>query len=109
MKTAERFGRPPSSYLGGFKWGATDHLLTFAYTLYLAGMCSCGHPVKLCQHPDNDGWFEARTVICHSRAAVDASTGKEGYKPEPGELFSTVYTRPADKPLRPLTELPDAD
>ena len=109
MKTAERFGRPPSSYLGGCKWGESDHLLTFAYTLYLAGMCSCGHPKHLCQHPDNDGWYKAETVICNAQAAIDNITGKDGYKAEPGELFVTRYTRPADEPLLPLSVFADAD
>jgi hypothetical protein len=93
--------------LGGFVWGEVDHLLTFAYTLYLAGMCSCGHPTKVCQHPDNDGWFEAKTVVCNAQAEIDRITGAEKYKPAPGERFYTEYTRPADKPLRALT--PDAN
>ena len=84
-------------------WGEVDHLLTFAYTLYLAGMCSCGHPTKVCQHPDNDGWFEAKSVVCNAQAEIDRITGAEKYKPAPGERFYTEYTRPADKPLRALT------
>ena len=85
-------------------------MLTFAYTLYLAGMCSCGHPTKICQHPDNDGWFEAKTTICNAQAEIDRITGADKYQAEPGERFYTSYTRPADKPLRALaSDTPDSD
>lgn len=72
-------------------------------------MCSCGHPKQLCQHPDNGGWYKAETVVCNAQAAIDVIKGKDGYKPEPGEMFFTTYTRPADKPLRPLSVFADAD
>ena len=43
--------------------------------------------------------------MCNSKAAVDLHTqpsGSEPYKPAPGELLHTVYTRPPGKPLKPM-------
>jgi hypothetical protein len=33
---------------------------------------------------------------------VDQITQAKDYKPAPGELIFTEYTRPADKPLKPM-------
>lgn len=77
-------------------------MLEYAYALYVQGMCDCGWPRTLCQHPDNDGWFTAHRTTCHSRAAVEQITHAKDYKPEPGELIYTTYDRPESKPLPPL-------
>lgn len=80
-------------------------MLEFAYTLYLAGMCECGHPRHICQHWDNDGWFTVETTQCHAKAAIERFTSDATYKAEPGELVFTTYTRPASKPLPPFVVL----
>lgn len=70
--------------------------------MYEDGLCACGQPIVLAHHPDNDGWFEALKVQCHSCGSRENATkgsGKEAYKPEPGEKIYTSYTRPADRPL----------
>lgn len=74
-----------------------------ALTIYEEGLCSCGQPLVLAHHPDNDGWYEAHKKQCHSCAARERSTqakGTEPYKPQAGEKVFTLYTRPSDKPLK---------
>ena len=70
-------------------------------------MCDCGHPRHICQHPDNDGWFDAETTQCHAKAAMDRFSA-ENKEPEPGTLVYTRYTRPDSKPLPPLNSGQDA-
>lgn len=79
-------------------------MLTLALTLYEDGLCACGHPLVLAHHPDNDGWYDAHKLQCHSCAARERATagsGTDPYVPQPGEKVFTQYTRPADKPLPP--------
>lgn len=79
-------------------WTDKDYFLTLALTIYEDGLCSCGQPMAIAHHPDNDGWYDARKVQCKSCAKREsANTGQQ--TPEPGEKIYTVYTRPADKPL----------
>jgi len=78
-------------------------VLALALTLYEAGLCSCGQPTILAHHPDNDGWYDANKVQCHScatRERATQGTSKEAYVPQPGERIGTTYTRPATKPLQ---------
>lgn len=97
MRASEKFGRPPSAFLGGKEWGYRDHLLAFAYQLYLDTKCGeCGGSVFECRNPDNAGVFEALDVTCHRKAAVDDRTGQQGFKPEPGQMF---YAAPIDEDL----------
>lgn len=97
MKAASRFQRPPSSYLGGVEWGHRDHLLTFAYELFVDNTCSqCGRSVFVCRNDDNLGLWEADTTICAAQAAVDERRNQEKYKPEPGEM---MFARPIDEDL----------
>lgn len=80
-------------------------MLSLALTVYEAGLCKCGQPMIFAHHPDNDGWYDAKTSQCHSCAAQEIATapsGNEPYKPDPGEKMYTVYTRPAHKPLPPV-------
>jgi hypothetical protein len=75
-----------------------------ALTIYEGGLCSCGQPMVLAHHEQNDGWYDPVKTQCHSCAARERATqgnGKDPYKPAPGEKVSTTYTRPADKPLPP--------
>lgn len=83
-------------------------MLEFAYTLYSDELCSCGHRRSICQHPDNEGWFDAEKTVCHAQAAVDIKTGAKNYKAEPGEIVYTTYRRPDNKPLPPLNSGKDA-
>lgn len=79
-----------------------DYVLTLALTIYEDGLCSCGQPMAVAHHEDNDGWYDAKKTQCHSCAKREAATqgnGKDPYKPVPGEKVYTVYTRPASKPL----------
>lgn len=73
-------------------------------TTYEAGLCSCGQPVVLAHHEDNDGWYSAEKSQCHSCAAREratAGTKNEAYVPEPGEKVYTKFTRDlVTKPLR---------
>lgn len=76
--------------------------MTLALTVYEDGLCSCGQPVILAHHPDNDGWYDAEKVQCQScasRERATSGTGSEAYHPMPGEKVHTRYSRPADKPL----------
>lgn len=85
-------------------WTDKDYMLALALTIYEDGLCSCGHPLVLAHHPDNDGWYEAHKKQCHACAARERATqgsGGDAYVPTPGERVSTRYTRPADKPLPP--------
>jgi hypothetical protein len=78
-------------------------VLALALTLYESGLCNCGQPTILAHHQDNDGWYEANKVQCHSCAARERATqgtSQEAYVPQPGERVSTTYTRPATKPLQ---------
>lgn len=80
-------------------------MLALALTIYEDGLCSCGQPLILAHHPDNDGWYDSHKTQCHSCAARERATqgnGKDHYVPAPGEKVYTLYTRPADKPLPPL-------
>jgi len=81
-----------------------DYVLSLALTIYEDGLCSCGQPIILAHHPDNDGWYEAHKTQCHSCAARERATqgtSKEQYIPQPGERVYTTYDRPAHKPLPP--------
>jgi hypothetical protein len=83
-----------------------DYVLSLALTIYEDGLCSCGQPLILAHHPDNDGWYEAHKTQCHSCAAREIATqgtSKEQYVPQPGERVYTTYERPAHKPLPPRT------
>ncbi|MDR4533209.1 hypothetical protein [Glutamicibacter sp. PS] len=83
-------------------WTDKDYLLSLALTVYEDGLCSCGHPVELAHHPDNDGWYEAHQKICHACAARERATKgteKNPHRAEPGERVYTTYDRPAGKPL----------
>lgn len=104
METADRFTRPPSHWLGNVtgEWSGKDFPLTLAFTIYKARLCDCGHDRMICRHPDNDGWFKAKTSTCHAKAEVERLTGAKGYKPEPGQMVYAEYTRPASKPLPPF-------
>lgn len=75
-----------------------------ALTVYEDGLCSCGQPVILAHHPDNDGWYDTHKKQCHScasRERATSGTGTDPYVPLPGEKVHTQYTRPASKPLKP--------
>lgn len=77
-------------------------MLALALTIYEDGLCSCGQPVVLAHHEDNDGWYDAHKRQCHSCAAQERATsgpGSDPYVPQPGEKLWTTYTRPASKPL----------
>lgn len=79
-------------------------MLALALTIYEDGLCSCGQPMAVAHHPDNDGWYDPKTTQCHSCAARERATqgtGSTPYKPQPGEKVYTLYTRPASKPLPP--------
>lgn len=90
-------------FLGGDgTWTEKDRKLVVAFTQYEAGMCSCGYPVHICHHPENDGYFDVHQTVCYAEAAIDAFRGTEEYKPEPGERLGAVYTREADDPLPTL-------
>lgn len=76
--------------------------MMLALTVYEDGLCSCGQPVIISHHPDNEGWYDAEKVQCQSCATRELATsgnGKDPYKPSPGEKTFTRYTRPANKPL----------
>ena len=77
-------------------------MLALALTIYEDGLCSCGQPTVLAHHEQNDGWYDAAKVQCHSCAAREHATranGSEPYQPMPGERLYTRYTRPDSKPL----------
>lgn len=81
-------------------WTDKDYVLTLALTIYEDGLCVCGQPMAVAHHPDNDGWYDAKKIQCHSCAKREAaSAGKAD--PVPGEKTYTIYTRPANKPLPP--------
>lgn len=83
-------------------WTDKDYLLALALTIYEDGLCGCGQPITLAHHPDNDGWYEAHKIQCHSCASRENATkgtGKDPYKPMPGEKVYTSYDRPDSKPL----------
>lgn len=96
--------RPPSQWFGNTSgdWLSKDFPLTLAFTIYKDRLCDCGHDRAICRHPDNDGWFKPKTTVCQAKAVVDGLTSASGYKPQPGEMISTEYFRPADKPLPPF-------
>jgi hypothetical protein len=74
-------------------------LLAVAFTQYEQGMCSCGYPVHICHHPENDGYFDVHEATCYAAAAIDAHRNQTDYKPSPGERLGAVYTREKDDPL----------
>jgi len=79
-----------------------DYLLTLALTIYEDGLCACGQPMILAHHEQNDGWYDAHKVQCHSCAARERETqgkGGQAYQPAPGEKVFSRYSRPAEKPL----------
>lgn len=82
-----------------------DRLLEFAYTLYLDGLCDCGRPKHECRNDANAGLYEVADVTCHAQAAIEEYTGKEKFKPEPGQRFyateidEELITRRAFPPL----------
>ncbi|WP_275779712.1 hypothetical protein [Paenarthrobacter sp. Y-19] len=81
-----------------------DYVLTLALTIYEDGLCGCGQPAAIAHHPDNDGWYDAHKIQCHSCAARERATtgaGTQPYKPDPGEKVFTSYERPEDQPLPP--------
>jgi hypothetical protein len=83
-----------------------DYVLSLALTVYEAGLCSCGQPMSLAHHPDNDGWYNAHKTQCHSCAARELATKGNGttpYEPRPGEKLYTTYNRPKDRPLPPAS------
>ena len=95
---------PPTRWLLGNRgdWTHKDYLLALVLEIYQDGLCGCGQPTMLAHHPDNDGWYDAEKVQCHSCAARERSTagsGKDPYEPAPGEKVYTSYSRPGDKPL----------
>ena len=100
LETAEKFGRAPSHWLGGLdgEWGKKDHILTLALTAYKDGLCACGKPLLIAHHEDNDGWYSAKSTVCHACAAMDRKRDS-GDEMQPGEKAYPSYDRPADKPL----------
>jgi len=83
-------------------WTEKDYVLTLALTVYEDGLCSCGQPMAVAHHKDNDGWYDSKKTQCHSCAARERATQPNGstpYVPAAGEKVYTIYTRPADKPL----------
>jgi hypothetical protein len=104
MRTARATGKPPSHWFtrNRGEWMEKDYVLSLALTIYEDGLCSCGHPLILAHHPDNDGWYEADKTQCHSCAARERATqgtSNERYVPAPGEKLQTRYKRPESKPL----------
>lgn len=67
-----------------------DRLLEFAYTLYIEGLCDCGSPRSECRNDANAGAYEIADTTCHKQAAVEAHTGQEKFKAEPGQRFYAV-------------------
>ena len=51
---------------------------------------ACGHYADESMDPDMDGWYEARTMVCHACAAADQHRRDHTGEPEPGELIYTV-------------------
>lgn len=84
---------------GGGEWTVKDRVLALAFTTYEDGLCSCGYASHICRHPENDGFFEVDTTVCHAAAAVEIHRSADGYKPDPGEQLGAVYTREATNPL----------
>ncbi|XAZ30674.1 hypothetical protein AAHB34_16135 [Paenarthrobacter ureafaciens] len=79
-----------------------DYVLSLALQVYEDGLCACGQPTILAHHKQNDGWYDAQKVQCHSCAARERATtgnGTDRYVPQPGEKVYTIYTRPGNKPL----------
>lgn len=108
MKTAERFQRPPSEYLGPLS-EHKDRLLEFAYTLYVEGMCECGRPKFECRNEANRGLYEVADVTCYAQAAVEEHTSQKDFKPEPGQRFYAVEIDEELITRRTFAPLPDAD
>ena len=107
MRTARAAGKPATAWFLGNRgeWTTKDYVLSLALTIYEDGLCSCGQPLAVAHHPDNDGWYDAHKTQCHSCAARERETKgtpQSPYKPQPGEKVYTVYTRPESKPLPPL-------
>ena len=97
MKASALFGRAPSSFLGGREWGQRDHLLVYAYQLYLELVCPvCGGSVLVCRNEANAGLFELQESTCHRRVPVDEKTRQKDFKAEPGQL---LYGAPIDDDL----------
>ncbi|GAA1453477.1 hypothetical protein ACFP47_09215 [Nesterenkonia lacusekhoensis] len=86
LETAEKYGRPPSTWLGGLdgEWGEKDQVLTLVYTLYKDGLCSCGQPIILAHDDENSGWFVAQESVCVACAAVEDHREDKGDDVEKG-------------------------
>ena len=86
--------------LGGTaEWTEKDRKLVVAFTQYEKGMCSCGYPIHICHHPENDGYFDVHETRCYAEAAIEEHRNREDYQPETGERLGAVYTREANDPL----------
>lgn len=103
LRTARAHGKPPSHWLYGNRgdWSERDYVLTLVLTKWEQGLCSCGQPIAVAHHPDNDGWYDPKVTQCHSCAEMERHTGSKDYRPDAGEKLSTKYTRPGSKPLPP--------
>jgi len=74
-----------------------DRLLEFAYTLYLDSVCDvCGGNRFECRNEANAGLYEVAETTCQRQAAVEEHTGRQGFKPEPGQRF---YSTEIDEDL----------
>ena len=82
--------------LGGKEWGDRDHLLIFAYQLYLDTTCpECGGYVLECRNPANRGVYEvAQDAYCYRKAALEDVTRAEKFEPENGQLLSVCEIDP---------------
>lgn len=87
LESAQGFGQPPSSFLGGAGgWTDRDRLIIYAWTLYRAGLCpECGRPRQVCE----TGAWEVETRVCGPTAAAERWR-KDNTKPEPGTRITTV-------------------
>ena len=93
---------------GDEEWGERDHLLIFAYQRYQDTTCpECGGYVLECRDEANRGVYTVASGTCFRKAEVDETTGRDGYKPEPGEVLR-IEEIDADIVTRPAWSLPAA-
>ena len=85
LKNSVRYQQPPSAWFGrDGTWTDRDRLLTIAYTLYEATLCSeCGRTVEEC----SSNAYQVHTRTCNATAAIERWR-KEHKKPPPGQVLS---------------------
>lgn len=103
-QTAERWGYPPTFWLGGDgEWTEHDKIFVHAVTLYQASLCpTCGMPKHQCENTE----WEIQTSICKPEAAVEVWR-KQNPDPPPGTRVTPIPSTVDPKQSAAAATAPD--